>query len=81
MSALMRFLRPLEASYTEQIGIDSVSSIDQISGSQVRGDRISSLNGTLNVDLENDRFVLSDGSVDRVEFGRLTDGNIGILIA
>lgn len=73
-------LRPLKASFTEQIGIDSASAYEQISGSQVRGDIISSLNGNMKIDLQEDRFVVTDGIVDRVELGRLSDGFVGFII-
>ena len=73
-------LRPLEATYTEQIGIDSSSAYEQISGLQVKGDTISSNNGNLKLDLQNDRFTVADGIVDRVEFGRLSDGSMGLII-
>lgn len=73
-------LRPLEASYTEQIGIDSASAFEQISGSQIKGDKISSLNGNMELDLQGDRFLVTDGIVDRVEFGKLSDGNMGLII-
>lgn len=73
-------LRPLEAGYTEQVGLDSTSSYDQISGSQVKGDKITSLNGSLELDLQGDRYVVKEGEIDRVEFGRLSDGTIGLII-
>ncbi len=73
-------LRPLEATYIEQVGIDSSVVYEQISGSQVRGDKISSLNRTLNLDLEHDSFILTDGSTNRIEFGKLPSGEIGLII-
>ncbi len=73
-------LRPLEASFTEQIGIDSATNLDQISGNQVRGDKITSLNKRMSIDLENDSFIISDGGINRVELGRLSDGSIGIAL-
>jgi hypothetical protein len=73
-------LRPLEASYTEQIGIDSVSSTGQISGSQIKGDQIVSINKNLSLDLENNSFVVLDNDIKRVELGKLSDGTIGMII-
>jgi hypothetical protein len=73
-------IRPLEATYTEQIGIDTGGAIGQVSGNQVRGDQILSLNKSLNIDLQNDSFIISDNNINRVELGRLADGNIGIII-
>ena len=73
-------LRPLTATYVEQIGIDSNSAYEQISGSQVKGDIISSLNGSMEMNLQEDRFAVTDGIVDRVELGRLSDGSIGLII-
>lgn len=73
-------LRPLEASFTEQIGIEANSAFDNISGSQIKGDKISSLNGNLEIDLQGDRFAVKDGVVDRVELGRLSDGAVGFVI-
>lgn len=72
-------LRPLEASYTEKIGIDSTSSSGQISGSQIK-DKITSINGSFEIDLQKDRFAVKDGIINRIELGRLSDGSIGILI-
>ncbi|OGO14266.1 MAG: hypothetical protein A2Y53_03930 [Chloroflexi bacterium RBG_16_47_49] len=73
-------LRPLEADYTEQVGIESSVSYEQISGSQVKGDVISSLNRQMQIDLENNSFTLSDGNINRVEFGKLSNGNVGLVI-
>ena len=73
-------LRPLTATYVEQIGIDSNSAYEQISGSQIKGDTIISLNGSMEMNLQEDRFAVSDGIVDRVELGRLSDGSIGLII-
>ena len=60
--------------------MDSSSAFDQISGSQIKGDKISSLNGNLEIDLQGDRFVVKDGVVDRIELGRLSNGEIGLII-
>lgn len=73
-------LRPLEASYTEQIGIDSSSAFNQISGSQIQGDKIVSLTGNLELDLQGDRYIVKDGPINRIEFGRLDDGTVGLII-
>ena len=73
-------LRSLEASFTEQIGIESISSLNQISGLQVKGDKITSLNKSLNIDLENDAFTVEEGEIKRVEIGRLPDGKIGVVL-
>jgi hypothetical protein len=73
-------LRPLEADYTEQVGLDSSSSYEKISGSQVKGDQIVSASKRLTMDLENETFTVSDGNVSRVELGKLSDGNIGLII-
>lgn len=73
-------LRPLEATYTEQAGVDSSAAYEQISGSQIKGDTISSANGNMKFDLQGDRFLVTDGIVDRVEFGKLSDGNMGLIV-
>ena|SRR3990167_8471932 len=73
-------LRPLTAGYTEQIGLDSSSSYEQISGSQVKGDAIVSINKRLNIDLQNDSFIITDGNINRIELGKLEDGTIGLII-
>ena len=73
-------LRSLEATYTEQAGVDSSSAFDQISGSQVKGDKIVSLTGSLELDLQGDKYLVKDGDINRVEFGRLFDGTIGLII-
>ena len=73
-------LRPLEASFTEKVGLDSSSSFEQISGLQIKGDKITSLNKSLSLDLENNSFTVRDGDVNRVEMGKLSDGSIGLII-
>src|SRR3990167_2970210 len=73
-------LRPLEASYTEQAGVDSSTSYEQISGSQIKGDSINSANGNMRFSLQDNQFVVTDGIVNRVELGNLTDGTIGLII-
>lgn len=73
-------LRPVEADYTEQAGLDSSAAFEQISGLQVRGDQITSLNQSLVLDLENDSFVVRDGEIKRVELGKLSDGTIGMIL-
>ena len=73
-------LRSLEASYTEEIGIESSSNVEQISGSQVKGDKILSLNQQLSIDLENNTFIINDGNTNRIELGKLSNGLIGLII-
>lgn len=73
-------LRPLEATYTEQTGIDSNAAYEQISGSQIRGDKIVSLSNSLGLDLENELFFVNDGRTNRIELGKLPDGSIGMII-
>jgi hypothetical protein len=68
-------LRSLEASSVAQTG-----NTTDVSGSQIQGDEITSLNGFMTVDLQNDRFYVNDGIINRVELGVLSDGAIGLII-
>jgi len=68
-------LRSIQSTITSQtIGYSDVS------GSQIQGDSITSLNGYMTVDLQNDRFYVNDGIIKRVELGVLVDGGIGLII-
>lgn len=51
----------------------------QISGSKIEG-ALSSQNGRLTLDLNENFFTVSDGVVDRVRMGKLEDGSYGLLI-
>lgn len=73
-------LRPLEAGFVEQVGLDSSSSFEQISGLQVKGDKIISSSKNLTLDLQNDSFIVKNGDFKRVEMGKLFDGTVGLII-
>lgn len=68
-------LRSITATFIESNG----NTVD-VSGSQIQGDSITSLNGFMTVDLQNDRFYVNDGIINRVELGVLVDGGIGLII-
>lgn len=68
-------LRPLQSTITSQ-----TMGYGDVSGSQIQGDEIVSLNGYMTVDLQNDRFYVNDGIINRVELGILSDGAIGLII-
>lgn len=53
--------------------------IPEMSASKLSG-FIKSQNGQLQMDLDGNSFVVTDGVVERVRFGKLLDGTYGLLI-
>lgn len=54
--------------------------VSEVTGDKVSSGSIVSQNKLLSMNLENNVFKVSDGSIDRVELGNLSDGTIGLII-
>lgn len=54
--------------------------LPDLSGDKISSGSIVSQNKLLSMNLENNVFKVSDGAVDRVELGNLSDGTIGLII-
>lgn len=51
-----------------------------ISGTKVQGGLLTSNDGKVRIDLENNTFIVTDGIAERVRLGVLPDDKIGLLI-
>lgn len=71
----------LNSGPTDQLdSLQADTYLQELSGSKIAGGLISSPDGRLKIDLENNVFKVNNGVTDLVSFGVLEDGSVGLLI-
>lgn len=65
---------------TGKTTFDFTSEIQGLTLDQVRGGTMRSATGRMTVNMEDEKFVISDGSIDRIALGKLEDGSFGLII-